>query len=92
MTPIEDTYAYEPTPSELTADEAKHVLGPEGCVWTESMPTPNQVEYMAYPRVLALAEIAWSPSEARDWESFRARLPAALGLLDRLGVKYRKPS
>ena len=91
MTPIEDTYRYEPIPSELTADEATHVLGPEACVWTEYMPTTDQVEYMAYPRVLALAEIAWSPRDARDWESFRSRLPAALGLLDRLGVRHRRP-
>jgi hexosaminidase len=92
MTPIEDTYGYEPIPSELSADEAKHVLGPEACVWTEYMPTADQVEYMAYPRVLALAEIAWSPLEARDWDSFQKRLPAALKFLDRLGVNYRKPS
>ena len=55
------------------------------------MPTTDQVEYMAYPRALALAEIGWSPREARDWDSFQKRLPAALRLLDRLGVKYRKP-
>ena len=90
MTPIEDTYAYEPVPPELSADEARHVLGPEGCVWTEYMPTPAQVEYMAYPRALALAEIAWSPREARDLGSFRQRLPAALRLLNGLGVGYRK--
>ncbi len=46
---------------------------------------------MAYPRVLALAEIAWSPREARDWASFSARLPWALRFLDILGVHYRKP-
>ena len=67
------------------------MLGPEACVWTEYMPTTEQVEYMAYPRVLALAEVAWSTREARDWESFRSRLPAALGMLERLGVRYRKP-
>jgi len=92
MTPIEDTYRYEPVAPELSADEAKHVLGPEACVWTEYMPTTDEVEYMAYPRALALAEIGWSPREARDWDSFQKRLPAALALLDRLGVKYRKPS
>ena len=91
MTPIEDTYGYEPVPAELSSEEAKHVLGPEGCVWTEYMPTSGQVEYMAYPRVLALAEIAWSPREARDLASFTARLPAALRVLDELGIGYRKP-
>jgi len=60
-------------------------------VWTEYMPTTDDVEYMAYPRALALAEIGWAPREARDWDSFQKRLPAALRLLDRLGVKYRKP-
>ena len=89
--PIEDTYAYEPIPAELTTDEVKHVIGTQGCVWTEYMPTPEHVEYMAYPRALALAEIAWSPREARDWKSFSERLPAALALLDRLGVNYRRP-
>ncbi len=92
MTPIEDTYRYEPVAPELSDDDAKHVLGPEACMWTEYMPTTDQVEYMAYPRVLALAEIAWSPREARDWSSFQKRLPAALAFLDRLGVHYRKPS
>jgi hexosaminidase len=91
MTPLEDTYRYEPVPPELTAAEAAHVLGPQGCVWTEYMATPEQVEYMAYPRALALAEIAWSPRAARDWTSFNARLPAGLRLLDTLGVRYRKP-
>ena len=91
MTTLEDTYRYEPVPAELTAEEARHVLGPQGNVWTEYMPTLEQVEYMAYPRALALAEIAWSAKEARDWDGFQARLPAALALLDQLGIGYRRP-
>lgn len=91
LTTLEETYRYEPIPPELTADEAAHVIGAQGCVWTEYMPTPQHVGYMAYPRALALAELAWSPREARDWDGFRARLPAALALLDRLGVGYRRP-
>ena len=89
-TPIEDTYGYEPVAPELTETEAAHILGPQACVWTEYMPTAEHVEYMAYPRVLALAEIAWSPRDARDWASFSERLPAALRFLDTLGVLYRK--
>lgn len=90
LTPIEDTYGYEPIPAGLTAAEAAHVLGPQACVWTEYLPDRDHVEYMAYPRALALAEIAWSPKAARDWASFSARLPASLRYLDGLGVKYRK--
>ena len=92
LTPIEDTYGYEPIPAELSAAEATHVLGPQACVWTEYMPDGDHVEYMAYPRALALAEIAWSPKAAREWASFSARLPAGLRYLDSLGVKYRRPT
>ena len=91
LTTLEETYRYEPIPAELSADEAKHVLGPQGNVWTEYMPTTTQVEYMTYPRALALAEMGWSAKDARDWESFAARLPAALSVLDTLGIGYRRP-
>ncbi|HEU4723573.1 MAG TPA: family 20 glycosylhydrolase [Gemmatimonadaceae bacterium] len=91
--PIETVYAFEPTvPDSLTADQAKHIIGTQGQLWTEYMYTTSHVEYMAYPRALALAEVAWSPKSARDYESFRKRLlPRLLGL-DRLGVNYRFPS
>jgi hexosaminidase len=92
FTPIEDTYAYEPVPAELGPAEAAHVLGPQGCLWTEYVPTPEHAEYMAYPRTLALAEIAWSAKADRDLAGFQARLPAALAYLDRLGVHYRRPA
>jgi hexosaminidase len=91
LTPLEDTYAYEPVPPELSPHEAARVIGAQGCVWTEYMPTTGQVEYMAYPRALALAELSWSPREARDWGAFRTRLAPALALLDGLGVPYRRP-
>jgi len=91
--PIETVYAFEPTvPDSLTAEQGKHVIGTQGQLWTEYMYNTGQVEYMAYPRALALAEVAWSAKSGRDFESFRRRLlPRLLGL-DRLGVNYRFPS
>jgi hexosaminidase len=89
--PLELVYSFEPVPAELTSSEAARVLGPQGNVWTEYMKTAGHVEYMAYPRALALAEVAWSPATARDWDDFLARLPAELGRLDALGVNYRIP-
>ena len=91
--PIERVYAFEPTvPESLTVEQAKHIIGTQGQLWTEYMQNPEHVEYMAYPRALALAEVAWSPRSARDYESFRKRLlPRLLGL-DRIGVNYRFPS
>ena len=89
--PLETVYSFEPVPAELTAAESGHVLGPQGNVWTEYLTTPGQVEYMAYPRTLALAEMAWTAPDRRRWASFVARLPAALARLQALGVRYRIP-
>ena len=89
FTPLDKVYAFEPVPPELTLDEARHVLGAQGNVWTEYMKTTDHVEYMVLPRMLALAEVVWSPAAARDWERFHAGLPAELRRLDVLGVNYR---
>ena len=89
--PLDTVYAFEPVPPELTAAEAAHVIGAQGNVWTEYMKSPDHVEYMALPRMLALAELTWSPPAARSWAGFTARLPAALDRLRRLGINYRPP-
>lgn len=90
--PLERVYGFEPVPDELTPEQARHILGAQGNVWTEYMKTPDRVEWMVFPRLLAMAEVDWSPASARDWASFVARLPAALAALDRLGVNYRTPN
>ncbi len=89
--PLELVYSFEPIPEELTPEEGRRVLGAQGNVWTEYMKTPEHVEYMAYPRVLALSEVTWSPRAARDWAGFAERLPAGLARLEALGVNYRIP-
>ncbi len=91
LIPLERVYAYEPVPLELDAAAARHVLGAQGNVWTEYLKSPASVEYMAWPRALALAEVTWSPKERRDWAGFVARLPASLAWLDAWGVNYRVP-
>jgi hexosaminidase len=90
-TPIEQVYAYEPVPADFTPAMAERVIGAQANVWTEYIRTPGHVEYMALPRMLAVAEAVWSPAEARDFASFTRRLPAQLRLLDALGVNYRAP-
>jgi hexosaminidase len=79
-------------PAVLTPEQAAHVLGAQGNVWTEYMKTPDRVEFMVFPRMFAMAEVTWSPASARDWDGFVARLPYALAALDRLGVNYRTPN
>jgi hexosaminidase len=87
--PLPRVYSFEPVPDSLSASEARHILGAQANVWTEYMKTESHVEYMVFPRMLALAEVVWSPRELRDWEGFQRRLPAQLEVLGRLGVNYR---
>src|SRR5262249_50369910 len=89
--PLDSVYAYEPIPVVLTPEQATHVIGAQGNLWTEYIPTPTRAEYMLLPRMLALAEVVWSPRESRNWRGFIARLPAQLARLDVMGVKYRVP-
>jgi len=88
---LDNVYDYEPIPAVLSAEEAMHVLGAQGQLWSEYFGTWRQVEYMAFPRAAALAEVLWSPATGRDYADFRARLIPHLRRLDRLGVNYRKP-
>ncbi len=89
--PLEKVYSFEPVPPELTADEAKYVIGGQANIWTEYIKTPQHVEYMAFPRMLALAEVVWSRKEDRDFADFKRRLNAILPRLDKQGVNYRIP-
>ena len=90
--PTERIYGYDPTPAELTTDQRKHIIGVEGPIWTEHMDTYRKVEYMLYPRLMALAEIAWTPLNRKDSvDFFESRLPHHLAALDRSEVIYRVP-
>lgn len=85
-------YAYDPTPGVLTADQKKHIIGVEAAIWTEHMDTYRKVEYMLYPRLMALAEVAWTAPEKKDSVSFfEHRLPKHLLQLDKTDKIYRVP-
>jgi hexosaminidase len=88
--PLDTVYAYDPVPDVLTHQQRTHILGLQGQVWTEYIPTPEKAEYMAFPRACALAETAWTPEELKDIESFHVRLGHHLERLELLGVNYRK--
>ncbi len=90
--PISTVYNFEPLPKEIEDEQAKHVLGTQANLWTEYMPTTYQVEYMAYPRAIALAEVAWSKKEYRNFDDFRYRLQSQYRVLQRLNVNYYRPS
>jgi hexosaminidase len=86
---LEKAYAFEPIPPELTPAEAQHVLGGQGQLWTEYMPDPRSVEYMAFPRLCALAEAVWTPAAQRSYPDFLGRLRAHVTRLAALDVNYR---
>lgn len=91
-TSVEKVYSYEPTPVSLTNEEASYILGAQGNVWTEYMPTWDRVEYKVLPRMTALSEVVWSTKESRDWEDFHNRLQYIAKRYDALGYNYAKHS
>jgi hexosaminidase len=91
VTTLEKVYAYEPVPESYSDEEAQLIIGSQACVWTEYMQTPQKVEYMVFPRLLALSEVVWSSKERRDWASFKKRLPTHLARLNVLTVMHRRP-
>ncbi|RPE09311.1 beta-N-acetylhexosaminidase [Chitinophaga lutea] len=90
--PLSKVYSYNPVPAELHAAKAHHVLGAQANIWTEYMPTTYQVEYMAFPRMLALAEVLWTPLQLKNWDDFKTRLQAHYPLLQKKNVNYYRPS
>jgi len=91
QTTLEKVYSFDPIPPELEATHHVRVLGAQGQLWRERMPSLQVVEFRAFPRLSALAEVVWSPVERKNYADFRTRLSWLLARLDRLGVNYRRP-
>jgi hexosaminidase len=89
-TTVEKVYSYDPTPSELNSEEGAYILGAQGNVWTEYMPTWDRVEYKTLPRMTALAEVVWSSKESKDWADFHKRLQKMAIRYDALGYNYAR--
>jgi hexosaminidase len=92
-TPLSATYSYNPTPGVLTPDQQKFVMGVQANLWTEYISTDAKAEYMLYPRLLALSEIAWTPLANKNFKDFsETRLPSQLAWLDKNNYDYRVPA
>ncbi len=87
---LRQVYSYDPVPAGFTPAEASRVLGAQGNLWSEYLYDFRKVQYFAFPRVCALAEVVWSPQSARSYDEFLTRLPSMLTRLDALQVNYRK--
>ena len=89
--PLKQVYDYEPLPPQLPADKARHILGAGGNLWSEFFPNYGHVQYMAFPRACAIAEITWSDPKQKNWDDFKRRLETQLQRLQAQGVRYRAP-
>ncbi|HSD13043.1 MAG TPA: family 20 glycosylhydrolase [Flavobacterium sp.] len=87
---VEKVYSFEPTPKELTTDQAKYILGAQGNLWTEYIKSPEHVEYMIMPRMAALAEVVWGTSDATKFENFQNRLIQHFSVYDAKGINYSR--
>ncbi len=89
--PLKKVYSLNPIPNELTEGEGKHILGAQANLWTEYIPTEKQVEYMVFPRILAMSEVVWSgPSKDfdKDYPDFFSRVEGFMERLDALNINY----
>lgn len=78
-------YQFDPVPDGAVAE---NILGGQGSLWTEQVPNERKLQYMTWPRGLALAEVLWSPRKNRNWSGFVRRMEARLPDFDAAGVKY----
>ena len=92
VTDVAEAYRFDPVLPEMTPDEAAHVLGGQGQLWSEFIHDQADIDRQAFPRLCALAEVFWTPAAARNLPDFQARLQTHLARLDALGVGYYRPA
>lgn len=75
-TPMQNIYSFDPVPADLPARLQSHILGTEGVLWTEYVASLPQAQRVIFPRECAIAEVAWSAKDERDWKDFQRRINA----------------
>ncbi|HPE87577.1 MAG: family 20 glycosylhydrolase [Bacteroidales bacterium] len=88
FTTLKKVYSFNPKPAALTEEEAQHILGGQGNLWTEWIDTPELAEYMVLPRMTALSEKLWRKHEDSQWDDFRERIKPLFKRFDHMGVRY----
>lgn len=81
------SYSFEPVPDGV---DPKYILGGQGNLWTEQVPTLRYAQYMTYPRAWALSEVYWSPKEKKNWEDFANRMEAHFARADVAEINYSR--
>lgn len=83
--PLEKVYSYNPVPDTLKTEEAERILGVQANLWTEYVPTQEHAEYMIWPRLIALSEVAWTQPKHKDWDNFKLRINDIIPLIEKKG-------
>ena len=84
---LKKVYGYNPVADDADALVKKHIIGLQGNIWNEYMPTTDRRDYQAFPRALAIAETAWTQNGCKNWNSFRQRVESDFARMDIIGVK-----
>jgi hexosaminidase len=87
MCRLSDSYNYDPVPDSV---DEKYILGGQGNLWTESVANYRHIQYMTWPRALALSEVYWSPKSKRNWDDFISRMESQFPRFDTARVKYAR--
>lgn len=90
FTPLDKVYSYDPIPSELNAEQAKYILGIQANLWTEYITDFKQVQYMIFPRLMALSEVGWGTSDPKNYKEFEGRVISQFKILDKMKVNYAR--
>ena len=90
FTPLELTYNFDPIPKKLNREDYDHIMGLEALMWGEYIPKKERLEWQTFPRLIALAEIGWTPKIKKNYSTFYKRLLSLLKRLDLLGINYAK--
>ena len=86
---VRQSYDWDPA-TQIEGVPESAILGVEAPLWSETLVEPSDFQFMAFPRLAAVAEVGWSPAAARDWESFRVRLAAQGARLAALGINFHR--
>ena len=87
--PLRQVWQYVVVPEAIDEDKRGHILGGQGNIWTEYIPSEDHVEYMAFPRAIAIADVLWHHAKERDYDELLSRLGRHLACLENMGVNYR---
>jgi len=89
--PIEDVYSYPDNNHDFTEIESEFIKGIQACLWTEKLKTSQWIDFMSFPRMIALSEAAWTMKENKNYSRFESSLPKIFNYLDDLDIYYFNP-